>query len=390
MRITNVEPLVLGNPWKAWFFVLVHTDEGIVGIGEGEGWTFAQASVAFVEQNKESLFVGRDPFRIERLVRDTQLKLYERWGYGPVTMGALAAVETACFDIMGKALRVPASTFFGGRVFDRLRVYANGWYTRVSHPAEWAAKAAEIVGLGYTALKFDPFGSAYRHLPSGGLKRAIAIVEAVRTEVGDGVDLIIEGHGRFSIAEAVEIGRAITPYRPRWFEAPIHNFLGPESHLQLKSKIDIPIATDLAGIKDRYEAADFCRMQAVDVFQPDFRDNGGVLETKFMAQLAETYAIDYAPHQANGPVGTAIYAQLNSTCTNFVMQEHFEPFASPPWLLEVFEGVPLASPDGLLNVPDRPGWGIEIDITAAKKYPQYNARGEIDLFQPGWERRSFK
>src|SRR5215213_8533535 len=83
-------------------------------------------------------------------------------------------------------------------------------------------------------------------------------------------------------------------------------------------------------------SSDLCRKKAIDVLQPDFRHNGGVLETKFMAELAETFAIQYAPHQANAPVGTAIYAQLNSTCSNFLIQEHFEKFASPDWLQEVF------------------------------------------------------
>jgi galactonate dehydratase len=390
MEIVEVESYIVGNPWKAWYVALVRTDEGITGIGEAEGWLWADAVRAFVEQNKELLFLGRDPFRIEELRQRFRHEVYERWGYGHTSLGALAAVETACFDVVGQALGVPCSTLLGGRVHDRLRVYANGWYTHVTTPESWGQKAKEVVEEhGYTALKFDPFQAAYRVLPPEGLREADARMAAVRDAVGDEVDLIVEAHGRFSIAEAVKIGKMLEPYRPLWYEAPLHNFLDADAHLQVKAKVDVPLATDLAGIRDRWECLEFCRKKAVDVLQPDFRHNGGVLETKFMAELAETFAIHYAPHQANGPIGTAIYAQLNSTCTNFLIQEHFEKFASPDWLREVFPDCLISAEDGYLDVPDRPGWGVRFDTEAALRHPLTNVAGQISIFTPGWERRSF-
>lgn len=391
MEIVDVESFVVGNPWKAWYVARVHTDEGITGIGEAEGWLWAEAVRAFVDQNKQLLFLGRDPFRIEELRRRFRLEVYERWGYGHTSLGALAAVEAACFDIVGQALGAPCSTLLGGRIHDRLRVYANGWYTHVVTPESWGEKAQEVVEEhGYTALKFDPFGSAYRELSLEGLRTAEARIAAVREAVGDEVDLIIEAHGRFSIAEAVKIGRMLEPYGILWYEAPLHNFLDADAHLQVKQKVGVPIATDLAAIRDRYECLEFCRKKAIDVLQPDFRHNGGVLETKFMAELAETFAIQYAPHQANGPVGTAIYAQLNSTCSNFLIQEHFEKFASPDWLQEVFPDCLIAADDGFLDVPSKPGWGVSFDAEAARRYPLANLAGQISIFSPGWERRSFE
>ena len=390
MKITDVESFIIGNPWKAWYVALVHTDEGITGIGEAEGHLWAEAVRSFVEQNKELLFVGRDPFRIEELRQVCRHQYYERWGYGHVSLGALAAVETACFDILGKSLGVPCAQLFGGRMHDRLRVYANGWYTHTETTPDWGAKAAEIVAEhGYTALKFDPFGNAYRQLSREALHEAEQRMAAVRSAVGDEVDLIVEAHGRFSIAEATRVGHMIEQFNPLWYEAPLHNFLDAEAHLQLKAKIDVPISVDLAAIRDRWECLDFCRKKAIDVLQPDFRHNGGALETKFMAELAETYAIGYAPHQANGPVGTSINVQLNSTCTNFLIQEHFERFASPPWLRDVFPDCLLSDDDGYITVPDRPGWGISFDVEAAREHPITNTAGMINVFSPGWERRSF-
>jgi galactonate dehydratase len=391
MEIVDVESHIVGNPWKAWYVALVRTDEGITGVGEAEGWLWAEAVRSFVEQNKELLFLGRDPFRIEELRRRFRLEVYERWGYGHTSLGALAAVEAACFDILGKALGVPCSTLLGGRVFDRLRVYANGWYTHVTTPESWGEKAQQVVEEhGYTALKFDPFQASYRSLSLDAFREAEARIAAVREAVGDELDLIVEAHGRFSVAEAVKIGKMLEPYRPLWYEAPLHNFLDADAHLQVKAKVDVPISTDLAGIRDRWECLEFCRKHAVDVLQPDFRHNGGVLETKFMAELAETFAIQYAPHQANGPIGTAIYAQLNSTCTNFLIQEHFEKFASPDWLQEVFPDCLISADDGYLDVPDRPGWGVSFDTEAALRHPITNVAGQISIFSPGWERRSFE
>jgi galactonate dehydratase len=391
MEIVDVESHIVGNPWKAWYVALVRTDEGITGVGEAEGWLWAEAVRSFVEQNKELLFIGRDPFRIEELRRRFRLEVYERWGYGHTSLGALAAVEAACFDILGKALGVPCSTLLGGRVFDRLRVYANGWYTHVTTPESWGEKAQQVVEEhGYTALKFDPFQASYRSLSLDAFREAEARIAAVREAVGDELDLIVEAHGRFSVAEAVKIGKMLEPYRPLWYEAPLHNFLDADAHLQVKAKVDVPISTDLAGIRDRWECLEFCRKHAVDVLQPDFRHNGGVLETKFMAELAETFAIQYAPHQANGPIGTAIYAQLNSTCTNFLIQEHFEKFASPDWLQEVFPDCLISADDGYLDVPDRPGWGVSFDTEAALRHPITNVAGQISIFSPGWERRSFE
>jgi galactonate dehydratase len=391
VKITDVESFIIGNPWKAWYVALVHTDEGITGIGEAEGHLWAEAVTAFVEQNKELLFIGRDPHRIEELRRAARLQYYERWGYGHASLGALAAVETACFDILGKSLGVPSAALFGGRIHDRLRVYANGWYTHTTTPEAWGEKAAQVVSEhGYTALKFDPFGPAYRELSLDAFRTAERRLAAVRAAVGDDVDLIVEAHGRFAIAEAVRIGRMIEQFRPLWYEAPLHNFLDAQAHLQLKDKINVPISVDLAAIRDRWECLDFCRQKAIDVLQPDFRHNGGAMETKFMAELAETFAIGYAPHQANGPVGTAINAQLNSTCTNFLIQEHFEKFASPAWLREVFPDCLISDDSGYLTVPDRPGWGISFDPEAARRHPITNTAGMINVFTPGWERRSFR
>jgi galactonate dehydratase len=369
--------------------VAVETDDGIVGFGEGEGTLVARAAEGFTRQNRDLLFVGKDTMRPEALKRSARLEYYERWGYGQVTLGVLGAVESACYDIMGKVLGVSSATLLGGRVWDRIRVYANGWYTAAHSPQEWgdAARAA-VEEHGYTALKFDPFGWTYRFADRQCMRRAVERISAVRSAVGEDVDINIEGHGRFAVAEAVKVGKAITEFRPMWFEAPIHNFLGPEAHLQVKAQLTVPIASDLAGVRDRYECLAFCSVNAVDVLQPDVRDNGGVSETKFMAEIAETFGISFAPHQANGPVGAAVQAQIDSTCTNFLIQEDFEHFANPRWFDEVFPVRPIMDRSGYLTLPSGPGWGVEVDVAAARRYPWDDKWVGISVFREGWERRN--
>src|SRR4051812_19581500 len=144
---------------------------------------------------------------------------------GSTIMTAISAVEIALWDIVGKACGQPVYNLLGGRCHERLRAYANGWYGGARTAEQYAGAAAECVRRGYNALKFDPFGIAWKVLGSRELKHATALVEAVRRSVGEEVDLMIEGHGRFGVETALEVAHALEPYRPAWFEEPV----APES-----------------------------------------------------------------------------------------------------------------------------------------------------------------
>src|SRR5579884_837196 len=195
MKIIDVRTTVVGNPWKNWVFVQLLTDEGIVGIGEATGGLSTKPNEAAVHELKP-LYLGQDP-------RDVHA-LWDRMHKG-LFLGqnaAMSGIEMACWDILGKSLDVPVWRLLGGRQRPRIRAYANGWYQGPRDPTFFGERAAAVVALGYTALKFDPFGTAYRFIERDELRRAMAIVGAVRAAVGESVDILIEGHDRFSVSTA--------------------------------------------------------------------------------------------------------------------------------------------------------------------------------------------
>src|SRR5512141_285164 len=157
MKITELKTYIVGNPWKNWVFVKVFTDEGLTGVGEATGGLSARPGEEQVHE-LERFVIGEDPLQPERLWQRMYKGLFLGSNVG------VNAIEIACWDILGKALNAPLWQLLGGKQRPKLRVYANGWYTGPRDPAFFAEAAAKIKAMGYTALKFDPFGSAYRFL----------------------------------------------------------------------------------------------------------------------------------------------------------------------------------------------------------------------------------
>ena len=181
MRITAIETYIAGNPWKNWVFAKVSTDEGIHGVGEGTVNCFAKTVETAIHELKPFV-MGMDPFQVEtisqRLIRDVYTD------GGQVHMCAVAAIEIALWDIIGKACNQPVYNLWGGQCHEKLRAYANGWYRGPRTPESFAAKAKVVASRGYTALKFDPFGSSWRFLSRYDFDLAVDIIRAVRDAVG--------------------------------------------------------------------------------------------------------------------------------------------------------------------------------------------------------------
>src|SRR6266481_3549332 len=220
MKITAIDTFIAGNLWKNWLFARVLTDEGVHGIGEGTLNYFGRTVEAAIHELKP-LVLGMDPFQVEILTQRLTRDVYSDGGQ--IHMCAVAAIEIACWDIIGKATNQPIHNLWGGRCHEKLRAYANGWYRGPRTPESFAEKAKAVAGRGYTALKFDPFGNAWRTLSRDDFDLSIDIVRAVRDAVGDSVDLLIEGHSRFNVATAVELALAMEPYLPPWFEEPVRH-----------------------------------------------------------------------------------------------------------------------------------------------------------------------
>ncbi|HEY8371386.1 MAG TPA: mandelate racemase/muconate lactonizing enzyme family protein, partial [Pseudonocardiaceae bacterium] len=212
MKISNVRTAVLGTPWRNLTFVIVDTDEGLTGVGEARMLNHTDALIGYLTEAVPNHVLGSDPFDIESLVYRMYHNDFGR--AGEIVMSGIACVEMACWDIVGKALGQPVYRLLGGAVRDRIKAYANGWYTVERTPEEFHAAAKKVVERGYRALKFDPFGPGRLELDRAELMRSISLVEAVRDAVGPDVELLIEMHGRFTAAVAARIARMLEPYDP--------------------------------------------------------------------------------------------------------------------------------------------------------------------------------
>lgn len=361
MKVTDIKTFAVDCFRTNWVFVKVYTDEGIDGVGEATLEYKEKALIGAVEHIRDYL-VGKDPRQIERHWHDIYRDAY--WRGGAVLMSALSAVEMALWDILGKSLGVPVYQLLGGRANDKVRIYVNGWFAGAKKPEEFAASAKAAMERGVTALKWDPFGKAYLTLSNAELDNALACVAAVREAVGNRVDLLIEGHGRFDVPTGIRIAKELEQFRPMWFEEPV-----PPDNLEalkaVRDKSTVPISAGerLYTLKD-YK--DLFEMRAADYIQPDISHAGGIMELKKIAAVADTYYIPFAPHNPSGPVANAATLQLAACCPNFNILEIM--YSDVTWRADV-TNESLHYENGYITIPDKPGLGIELNEEACLAHP---------------------
>jgi len=380
MRIARVDTHVVGTPWRNLTYVVVHTDEGLSGVGETRMLGHTDALLGYLREAGVNHVLGSDPFATEDLVRRMKYGDYGR--AGEIVMSGIACIETACWDIKGKALGVPVWQLLGGRVTDRVKAYANGWYTTERTPEAYADAARRVVERGYRALKIDPFGAGHFELSHRDTLYAVSLIEAVRDAIGPDTELMLEMHGRFSPSTAVRLIHEMAPFRPAWVEEPV-----PPENLKALAKvadrIDLPIATG-ERVHDRIEFRELFESQAADIVQPDLGHIGGIAETRKLAATAETHYVQVAPHNVGGPVLTAASLQVGFSTPNFKILEHFNDFADAE-IKNVVTGAPQVV-DGYFEINEAPGLGVGFDADAAAEFPRQ--RAHFDLFADGWEKRA--
>ncbi|MCY3946791.1 MAG: mandelate racemase/muconate lactonizing enzyme family protein [Anaerolineaceae bacterium] len=382
MRISKVTPLVLGTPWRNLTFLKVETDEGLTGVGEARVLNRTDGVLGYLSEAIPRYMLGSDPFQIERLVQRMFREDYGR--AGEIIMTATALVEIACWDIVGKALDQPVYRLLGGEVRDRIKAYANGWYTVERTPGEFHEAAKTVLEKGYRALKFDPFGAGFYELERAEKLRVIELVEAVRDAVGPDVEIMIEMHGRFNPVTAIELTRELARFKPSWVEEPVP----PENIAALRKTSDaiaplgVPVATG-ERMHTMYEYRELFEMQAADIIQPDITHFGGILNTKKLAAWAESYYVLIAPHNVGGPVSTAAALHLAACTTNFKIQEHFNDF-SEAYVLEAAPGLPKVV-DGYFSLPQGPGLGVTLDEDVVGANPRQKVH--LNLFAEDWHKR---
>jgi galactonate dehydratase len=369
--ITSIRPLVCDTgQGRTFLFVLVDTDAGVTGVGEGSQNDQDAAVVANVRQLAPR-YIGQDPLDV--IESRGRLLLSNR--AGRAISVAVSAIEQALWDLAGRLLEVPVYRLLGGWAHmhtDRLHCYATmAAGVRDQSPAGLAQEAARCVQAGYSAVKLAPFRGPSPQTFDGAdgrqrLRDGIARVAAVREAVGPDVDLLIECAFAFDPATARQVARALEPYGCYWLEAPLQQD-DPAELARLRGQIPQRVASG-ETLHGRRAFRELIERQAVDVLQPDVKWTGGISEAKKIGAWAETYLIAIAPHNNSGPVATAASAHLSATLPNFLILE--TPSRRPDWEDDLLRGTGLVRQGSITRerLSERPGLGIDFDEAVARRY----------------------
>ncbi len=348
MKINKLETFLV-KPRS--LFLKIHTDEGLIGLGEpileGRALTCAQAVAEL-----EPYLVGQDP---RRVVHHWQA-MYRHAFYrgGPLLTSALSGVEQALWDLTGKAADMPVYSLLGGPLRDRIRVYRGAG----GDTPEKAAESAQVcVQEGYTAMKTGVFGGRPARIVESQafVERVAEVFAAMREAVGPAVDIAIDFHGAISPQTSMLLIKALEPYQPMFVEEPVQ-CQNVAVLAELARKTHIPIATG-ERIFTKWGFRELLEQRAASILQPDLSHAGGIFECRLIAGMAESYYAGIAPHCPLGPIALAACLQLDASIPNFLIQE--QGSLGVGYLKQ-----PFVVKDGFIELPQDPGLGIELDEEA--------------------------
>ena len=386
MKVIDLKTWIVGNPppqygGRYFIFVKLTTSNGISGVGEVYSATFSpNVIVAMIEDIFSRHVEGMDPCRVEDLWRQVYSAGFTMRPDTSV-MGVLSGLETALWDIQGKAAEKPVFELLGGLCHPRMRTYSylypnpekGGAHDDASKdfyfdPDASAQRALNYVAQGFTALKFDPMDlySAYdpRQPSVEELDRAEAFCRRIREAVGDQADLLFGTHGQFTASGAVRLARRIEAYDPLWFEEPTPPDM-PESMAEVARKTTIPIATG-ERLTTKYEFARVLQTGAASILQMAIGRVGGIWEAKKIASMAETYYAQIAPHLYCGPIEGAANAAVAFSSPNALIVESIERWDG---FTQKILSKSLVWEDGFLLPSTEPGLGVELDEAVADAHP---------------------
>ncbi len=339
LKVTKLETILVK---PRWLFLKVHTNAGIVGLGEPitEGRTLTCATAV---QEIEPYLVGKDPRRVAHHWQAIYRHAFYRGG--PILTSALSGIDQALWDIKGKALGVPVYELLGGPTRDRVRVYAHAGTPD-------AIRAA--LAKGFTAFKTGPAKRRPAHYieTQAAVEYAAERFAELKKVVGKENDLAIDFHGAISPATAKLLIKALEPYQPMFVEEPCQ----AQNHdvmAEIARGTYLPIATG-ERVFTKWGFREVLEKRAATVLQPDLCHAGGITEVRLIAGMAEAYYASIAPHNPLGPISLAAGVQLSASIPNFLCQEQVS-------LGEGYIKQPFTVRDGYLDLPKGPGLGIELD-----------------------------
>lgn len=366
MKITGLRSFMTCDRDRPRVIVAVDTDEGITGWGE----CYSHGPDRALPPLLDYLFLqiqGEDPTRIERLV----LKLLQQSRFPPGALGlaAISGIDHALWDISAKALGVPVYRLLGGHVRDRVRVYL-GVYSAPDAEAVRDHCAAMQEAYGLTAFKLYPYPIDIHANPWGKVIKAATEWVGAITDLCPDVEFAFDAHARlFEPWQAVQLGNALAPFHPLFFEEPIRPE-NIEAWGRLNADLNVPLATGEC-LYSRFEFNRLLQCRAADIIQPDICAVGGLLEMRKIAAIAEAHYVTIAPHNPMGPLATAVNLHFCAAQPNLKILEYRLPAGGAAYHGDNVTAVdeqaayvvdPYLPVDGHLELrPDRPGWGVEID-----------------------------
>jgi galactonate dehydratase len=361
IKITKLETFLVQ---PRWLFLKVHTDAGIVGLGEpiteGRALT-CQTAIKEIEP----YLIGKDP----RPVAHHWQAIYRHAFYrgGPILTSALSGIDMALWDIKGKALGVPVYELLGGPTRNKVRVYAH---------ANTPDTIKAALGRGFTAFKTGPAKrrpSRYVETPQQ-VRYAVERFAELRRVVGEDCDIGIDFHGAISPALAKVLIKGLEPYHPMFVEEPCqcqnHDIMA-----EIARGTHIPIATG-ERVFTKWGFREVLEKKAATILQPDLCHAGGITEVRLIAGMAEAYYASIAPHNPLGPISLAAGVQLAASIPNFVCQEQVS-------LGEGYLKTPFKVSNGYLDLPTGPGLGIELDENAMESKLNHNWRNQESYAEDG-------
>lgn len=380
MKITEIKTYAVSAGWKNWLFVKLLTDSGIYGIGEATINGFIATTEAAVHELAHFV-IGKDPRQVNAAANAIIGPIQDA---GHIHRLVMAAIEVACWDILGKTLGVPIWQLLGGKHRDSVLAYANGWYRTERTPEHFSELADGVVAKGFQAIKLDPFGLARWFSSHSDTELAYEIVDAIRKRFGKDLKILIDVHTRFAPSESLRIAKKLAELDIFWWEEPTSSER-EELTNEVAHQCPIRVATGEQFSKiGQFET--LARGGGVDIYQPEPMSLGGITNTLAVAGIAQANGAWIAPHQSGGPVATAVCLHLAAAVPNFLIQEHFDPF-NQPWTQRLVTWVPELDPKtGHLSIPTAPGLGLDLNMDVIRDHP-YDENAYFDTTKIGWEKR---
>ena len=347
-----------------WIFVKISTDEGIEGWGEMISGTKTETVVAGAYEIGNRL-IGRNPFEIERLFQEMHRSFFRG---GPINGTIVSGLEMALWDIKGKAFNVPVYELLGGAARDKIKVYS---WIGGDRPSEVAEQAQDRFDRGFTAVKMNATEELHYIDSYQKVDEVVERVASIRERFGDAMDIGVDFHGRVHKPMAKVLAKALEPFHPMFLEEVVL----PENEEHFKEVADsvaVPLATG-ERLYTRWQFKNLFKQGTVDIIQPDVALCGGILETRKIAAMAEAYDMAVAPHAPSGPVALAATLQVDSCTPNVFIQEqslgiHYNKGFD---LLDFVKNKEVFQyKDGYVDLPSKPGLGLEMDEDKIKEIAQ--------------------